>query len=123
MNTRKKWKNQDIDNLLKAVLSLDSIEQAENFFRDLLTEQEIETFAARFKSALMLDQGISYRKISAETGMSTATVTRINNWLERGMGGYKLAIENFKKLENFSNSKNSKSSRDKLFHQSQETVK
>ncbi|MBD3280191.1 hypothetical protein GF389_01540 [Candidatus Dojkabacteria bacterium] len=118
MNTKKNWKTEDTDNLFKAVLSLGNIEECENFFRDLLTEQEIETFAARFKSALMLDKGISYRKISAETGMSTATVTRINNWLERGMGGYKLAIANFK---NNQNSEISRTSRDKLFHHRSKT--
>ena len=97
MNTEFNWKNKDSDNLFKGVLALESIEDCERFFRDLMTEQEIEVFTARFKTALMLDKKISYRKISKETGMSTATVTRVNNWLERGMGGYRLVIDKLKK--------------------------
>lgn len=90
------WKTKDTDNLFEGVLALKSVDDCEKFFRDLMTEQEIETFAARFKTALMLDQEVPYRKISAETGMSTATVTRINYWLERGMGGYRLVIDRLK---------------------------
>jgi len=93
MNTKENWKTKDTNNLFKAILTLNSVNDCEKFFRDLMTEQEIETFAARFKTALMLDQKLPYRKISKETGMSTATVTRINYWLTRGMGGYRLAID------------------------------
>ncbi len=95
-NLNLNWKTKDTDNLFKAVLALRNVEECERFFRDLMTEQEIETFAARFKTALMLDQNLPYRQISKVTGMSTTTVTRINYWLERGMGGYSLAIKRLK---------------------------
>lgn len=87
-------KNQDVTLLFEAIFSLDSIEEYRRFFRDLMTEQEIETFASRFKAAVMLSNGVPYRDIAKQTGMSTATITRINNWLERGMDGYTTAIKN-----------------------------
>ncbi len=90
------WKNKDSKLLFEAVLSLKTVDEAGAFFRDLMTTQEIETFAERFKVAVMLSKGVAYREIYEKTGVSTATVTRVNQWLERGMGGYKLAIERLK---------------------------
>jgi TrpR-related protein YerC/YecD len=86
------WNNKDTRVLLEAILGLKSVSEAEAFFRDLMTPQEIETFSERFKVAVMLTKGVSYREIYEKTGVSTATVTRVNQWLERGEGGYKLAI-------------------------------
>lgn len=90
------WKNKDTKLLFEAILSLKTADEAGAFFRDLMTPQEIETFAERFKVAIMLSKEISYRDIYEKTGVSTATVTRVNQWLNRGMGGYKLAIERLK---------------------------
>lgn len=95
-NGTESWKNRDTKLLFEAVLGLESVSEAEAFFRDLMTPQEIETFAERFKVAVMLSKGVSYRDIYEKTGVSTATVTRVNQWLERGMGGYKLAISKLK---------------------------
>lgn len=88
--------------LFEAVLSLSSIEDCQKFFRDLMTEQEIEVFASRFKAAVMLTEGTSYRTIAKKTGMSTATITRINNWLTRGMDGYSKAIKSLIKNKRLS---------------------
>ncbi len=90
------WKNKDTKVLFEAILSLKSVSEAEVFFRDLMTPQEIETFSERFKVAVLLTKGVAYREIYEKTGVSTATITRVNQWLERGMGGYKLAISRLK---------------------------
>lgn len=97
-NGSESWKNKDTKLLFEAILSLKSVSEAEGFFRDLMTPQEIETFSERFKVAVMLTKGVSYREIYDKTGVSTATVTRVNQWLERGMGGYKLAISRLKRI-------------------------
>jgi TrpR-related protein YerC/YecD len=97
-NAVDKWKNKDSELLFKAVLRLKTLGEAQAFFRDLMTSQEIETFSERFKVAVMLTKGISYREIYEKTGVSTATVTRVNQWLERGEGGYKLAISRLNKI-------------------------
>ena len=100
MDDRQNWKNKDTDNLFEAILNLYSIEECESLFRDLMTVPEIETFSQRFKVALLLSEGMSYRQISKEIGVSTTTVTRINDWLERGCNGYKLAISRLNSKEN-----------------------
>lgn len=92
IDNRDNWKNKDTARLFEAILSLKKTSEAESFFRDLMTTQEIQTFSERFKVAELLVKGVSYRDIYEQTKVSTATVTRINEWLERGMGGYKLVI-------------------------------
>ncbi|MGA7271934.1 MAG: Trp family transcriptional regulator [Acidimicrobiia bacterium] len=34
-----------------------------------------------------------YREIAELTGASTATITRINQWLRHGAGGYRMVLE------------------------------
>src|SRR5438309_451667 len=88
MKTDKKVKS-----LYKAVLSLENEQECQKFFRDLLTEAEINEFANRWKVAQMLNDRIQYETISKETGMSSTTIARISKWLNEGMGGYKLMLK------------------------------
>lgn len=92
-----KWLNSDTDNLFKAILKLRTLQEAQKFFRDLLTVQEIKTFAMRWKVAQMLDRGYTYQEIEKQTGMSSTTIARINRWLEYGEGGYKLILKRTKR--------------------------
>ena len=94
---KQKWVNPKTDKLFNAILNLEDLSQARNFFRDLLTEQEIKEFANRWEVAVMLANNISYSKIEKNTGMSSTTIARISKWLNKGMGGYKQLIN---KLEN-----------------------
>ncbi len=82
----------DIDALYGAVLTLTSIDEARKFFRDLLTETEIQEFAERWKTARMLAQGIPYTVIIRQTGLSSTTIARVARWVKRGTGGYRLAL-------------------------------
>jgi uncharacterized protein YerC len=43
--------------------------------------------------ARLLDQGLPYHRIAEQTGASTTTVTRVAQWLRRGEGGYRLALD------------------------------
>ncbi len=78
--------------LVRAVLSLKTIEEARRFFRDLMTEEEILEFGRRWKAAQMLDSRIPYTKIIEKTGLSSTTVARVSKWLNSGMDGYKLVL-------------------------------
>ena len=86
------WLNKNTGDLFKVILSLKSLTEAKAFFRDLLTEREIIEFGARWKAARMLDKAISYKEIEKETGLSSRTIARINIWLKKGKGGYRLLI-------------------------------
>jgi TrpR-related protein YerC/YecD len=72
---------------------LRNIREVKNFLRDLLTPAEILEFSRRWQTAQMLDQGISYTKIVKQTGLSSTTVARVQRWLTRGQGGYKLMLK------------------------------
>lgn len=85
--------NKNIIALYKTILSLNNENEAEKFFRDLLTEAEIKEFANRWKVARMLNEKVQYEVIAKETGMSSTTIARISKWLNKGMGGYKLMLK------------------------------
>lgn len=87
------WYNQKVKNLFTAFLKLKTPDEARRFFRDLLTEPEILEFANRWQAAQMLDRGIPYSRISAETGLSSTTIARISRWLNRGLNGYQLMLK------------------------------
>lgn len=92
MNKRKT--HESVQKLYKAFLTLKSEDECRSFLRDLMTEQEIETFASRLYAAEhLLKEDMSYREISKETGISTTTITRINHWLENGMGAYEMVLK------------------------------
>lgn len=90
---RKKWQNLDTDGLFGAILLLRNVGEARRFFRDLLTEQEIIEFGQRWKVARLLSRDVPYARIVRETGMSSTTVARVQRWLRRGMGGYRLVLK------------------------------
>ena len=86
-------RDREIDQLLRAVLSLNNIGEARRFFRDLLTDDELEMIKRRWLVASMLADGHSYREIEEATGMSSRTVARIARWIKEGPGGYRLALK------------------------------
>ncbi len=98
------WINSTTDDLFTAILSLKKIDEAQRFFRDLLTETEILEFSNRWKVAQMLSKNISYSKIEKRTNMSTTTIARISKWLNNGMNGYKLIIKRVNPVTLSSNS-------------------
>jgi len=86
----------DMDSLLSAFLSLKKPEEVKNFLRDICTLAELRLMNERWNIVLELQNGTSYRKIAEKLGTSTTTVTRCAQWLEHGMGGYKLALQRLK---------------------------
>jgi TrpR-related protein YerC/YecD len=87
------WRDAHTDALLEAIVALDTTDEAARFFRDLCTRRELEELSHRWLIARLLDEGIPYREIAARTGASTATITRINQWLLHGAGGYRAALD------------------------------
>jgi TrpR-related protein YerC/YecD len=87
------WRTRGTSELFEAILSLETIEEAERFFRDLCTIAELEAMAHRWQAARLVDEGLPYHEVSRRTGASTTTVTRVAHWLRHGEGGYQLAIE------------------------------
>lgn len=92
-----KLHTKDVDNFFKAILSLENIDECYKFFEDALTIKEILDVSQRLKAARMLKDGENYAVIGKETGMSTATISRVSKCLEYGTGGYAIVLE---RLEN-----------------------
>ena len=85
--------NPDVDALFDAILSLKDRDECYAFFEDACTIKEILDISQRLKAAGMLSSGANYADISRETGMSTATISRVSKCLEYGAGGYKTVLE------------------------------
>ena len=87
---------ESVENLYKAVLQLSNAEECANFLRDLCTVSEIRAMAERLEVAKQVEEGTPYRTINKNTGVSTATITRVAHWLHHGMGGYELVLARLK---------------------------
>jgi TrpR-related protein YerC/YecD len=79
--------------LADAVVSLRTGDEAQRFLRDLCTLPELEALAHRWQTALLLEQGLPYLEIAERVPTSTATVTRVAQWLRHGTGGYRIALD------------------------------
>ena len=82
--------------MYKAILSLQSVEECMDFFDDLCTVSELMAMEQRFQVASCLDDGMIYNQILAETGASSATISRVNRSLQYGKGGYQTVFERLK---------------------------
>lgn len=84
--------NKKTDELFKAVISLKNVREAEVFFRDLCTIEEIREMSERWQIAKMVNQSLPYREIAKKLEVSTTTVARVALWLNNGAGGYRLML-------------------------------
>ncbi len=90
----KNWKTPLMSELFSDMTHLKNETEISEFLRDLCTISELNEMAKRWKSAKMLDSGTSIRKISEETGLSTTTVSRVNQWKNSvGEGGYDMLLK------------------------------
>lgn len=94
MNNKLKEKNFDF--LIDAILTLQTKEECSKFFEDLCTIPELKAMSQRLHVAKMLSENRVYSDIVAETGASTATISRVNRSLIYGNDGYDVA---FKRLD------------------------
>ena len=87
------WRTSGTDALARALLAVKTPDEMRRFLRDLLTEGEIVEFGKRWQAACMLADGVPYLEIVAATGLSSATVARVQQWRLRGEGGYRRILE------------------------------
>ena len=91
------WQTKETSALFRAVLALRTEGEAAAFFRDLCTLRELTDLSHRWAVVRLLDEGRPYRQIAEATSASTATITRINQWLQHGAGGYRLVLNRLKR--------------------------
>ena len=90
MNISKKERNED---MYTAILSLETVDECMKFFDDLCTIKELLAMEQRYQVARCLNRGMIYNDILAETGASSATISRVNRSLQYGAGGYEIVFD------------------------------
>jgi len=81
-----------LEELCTSIRALKNAGELKLFLEDLLTPAEIKSISERWAVVLKLEEGTPYRRIYEETGVSTATVTRVARSLSSGSGGYRKAL-------------------------------
>ena len=84
------------EKMYEAILSLRNVEECMKFFDDLCTVSELMAMEQRYQVASCLDDGMIYNDILAQTGASSATISRVNRSLQYGSGGYEIVFERVK---------------------------
>jgi len=92
----KKPRNED---MYKAILSLKDLDECMRFFDDLCTVTELQAMEQRYHVAVCLDKGMIYNDILAETGASSATISRVNRSLQYGAGGYEVVFDRLREKD------------------------
>lgn len=86
-------KENTVDQLFKAILSLKTKEECMAFFDDLCTVKEINAFLQRLEIARLLRNGETYMSIQIETDASSTAITRIKKQLDHGNEGFALVLD------------------------------
>ncbi len=71
--------------------------EVRNFFKDLLTLSEVVMISRRIQVAQLLLEGFTYGQIRKKLKVGIDTIRQVERWLNNGFGGYKQAIERYKK--------------------------
>ena len=75
------------------------MEECKQFLEDLCSISEIMAMEQRYQVASCLNRGMIYNDILAETGASSATISRVNRSLQYGKGGYDLVFRRMKEKQ------------------------
>ncbi len=84
------------DDMYKAILTLQTVEECKRFFADLCSHMELRAMEQRFHVAELLSEGMIYSDILEKTGASSATVSRVNRSLHFGEDGYAVVFQRLK---------------------------
>ncbi len=85
--------------LFKGILTLSTLDDCYAFFSDLCTPFELQEMAQRMQAAKMLRDGMIYSDIAERTGLSTATISRVNRSLRYSANGYTKVLEAVELME------------------------
>ena len=82
---------EDLRKLYETILKLETVEECEAFFEDLLTFKELEAISQRLKSAELLLQNNTYEEVIKQVSISSATLSRVSRCIQQG-NGYKSVL-------------------------------
>ena len=90
------YDKKEVKLFVSALMSLENENECVKFLNDIMTTKEVLDMSQRIMVAKMLAEGNIYSKIEAETGASSATISRVNRCYQYGDGGYKAILEKIK---------------------------
>ena len=85
---KSKIRDEKLDFLFRGIMTLESLDECYSFFEDLCTVSELQEMSRRMHAAKMLRENYIYSEIAEQTGLSTATISRVNRCLKYGSDGY-----------------------------------
>lgn len=85
--------------LMKAVLELQTVDECRAFFQDLCTPAELQAMKDRWVVAELLAAGLTYRQINEQTGVSVTTVGRVARCLAEEPAGYSTVLKRMGKMK------------------------
>ena len=88
-----KLHNPETDQLFEGILKLETVEECYRFFTDICTIKELQAMTQRLQVAKQLSEGRNYNEVCRDTGVSSATICRVNKCLNYGDGGYKTVLD------------------------------
>lgn len=97
-----KTQNAATDELYRAILTLGTVEECYRFFDDVCTIREIIDISQRLQVAKLLKTGATFNQIAADTGASTATISRVSRCLNYGTDGYTIVLDRLEKQDKMS---------------------
>ena len=87
-------RDKHMDQLFRAILDLQDLDQCYALFSDLCTVNELLAMKQRFWVARLLKEGYIYSDIVEITGASTATISRVKRALfDNDTYGYSLVLD------------------------------
>ena len=87
------------EEIYKAILQLETLEECMDFFEDICAETELRSIEQRFDVARMLSKEMVYSDIMSTTSASTATISRVNRVLNGGTGMLEKALNRLEESE------------------------
>lgn len=70
----------------KTVLSIKDYDECRDFFEDICTIKELDAISQRLMVAKLLKSGKTFNEIAEISGVSSATISRVNKCLVYGKG-------------------------------------
>ena len=93
------WRSEATDRLVRVLSEITTEEKMYGFLEDLCTIKEIMDMSQRLELAILLKKGTNYQEINRITGVSTATISRVNKCLSYGTGGYQEVLESLEEAK------------------------
>ena len=93
MSAEDKLRTPEVEDVLAALLALETPDEAYALLLDMCTVREIQELAQRLYVARLLVEGEHYSRIQELTGASATTISRVSKCVNYGAEGYLTVID------------------------------